>query len=206
MSLEEKLEDSKSQIEGLIFAKVGGRFLRFSTAESVPETVDEGPYTIEILRELTPAKIGELYGNVAKVPTKNFKDPKVAIDSLVYQVAKIPLFDPNKPVEVQAATPIMTGQSTEKRVVSKKSEFYELSSPADLDKVLGGLAPQARELVLIMTELANDKGSTKFSSSELEERINLPEVAARLKTKQEPLRILKYYKGKLIGSGLIKTS
>ena len=72
--------------------------------------------------------------------------------------------------------------------------------------MMRGLAPQARELVLIMTDLAKEKGATSFSGTDLNEKLKIPEVGARLRTKQDPLRILQYYKGKLISVGLVRVS
>ena len=71
---------------------------------------------------------------------------------------------------------------------------------------LGGLAPQARALVSIMADLAKELGSASFGGAALEARLKVPEVAALLRTKQDPLRILQYYKGKLISVGLIRVS
>ena len=132
----------------------------------------------------------------------------MAIESLAYQVAKMPVFDPNAPKPEPAAKGTKPAKAAdgEKKYARKTPDTFELLQPAELDKVMRGLAPQARELVLIMTDLAKEKGATSFSGTDLNEKLKIPEVGARLRTKQDPLRILQYYKGKLIAVGLIKVS
>lgn len=193
-----------------IVAKVGGRFLRFASRESLPsEGVEEGPYDLNIINGMSKEAIGDLYSDVASVSPKKFKDRKVAIDSFAYQVAKLPLFDPNpaKPAPAAKAEKLAaTSGESEKKYARKTSDTFELVKPDELDKVMRELAPQARELVLIMTDLAREKNSTSFSSAELSEKLKIPEVAAKLRTKQDPLRILQYYKGKLVSVGLLRVS
>ena len=211
MSKQESAKEEKPATSmEFVVAKVGGKFLRFATREAVPsEGVDEGPYTPDIVREMTKEAIGELYSAVAGVSPKKFKDKRVAIESLAYQVAKMTVFDPSvpkpepPPVKGGKATPSVNG---EKKYARKTPDTFELLQPAELDKVMRGLAPQARELVLIMTDLAKEKGATSFSGTDLNEKLKIPEVGARLRTKQDPLRILQYYKGKLISVGLIRVS
>ena len=73
-------------------------------------------------------------------------------------------------------------------------------------EVVRGLAPQARALVSIMADLAKELGSASFGGAALEARLKVPEVAALLRTKQDPMRILAYYKGKLVSVGMIRVS
>ena len=55
-------------------------------------------------------------------------------------------------------------------------------------------------------DAAKEKGSTKFSGLEIQQILGKPEMVARLKTRQDPMRILQYYQGKLMGSGLLRVS
>jgi hypothetical protein len=194
---------SATQITDFILAKVGGKLLRFAAVESVPEGAET--ITLESVQELPKDKIGELYGTVAGVSPKHFKDKRMAIESLIYQVAKMPIYDPSA-VKPEAKPGEAKKTAAGEKFVRKSNETFELLTPPDTEKVLRDLAPQARELILIMTELAKEKGSTTFSGSELNSKLKIPEVGARLRTKQDPLRILQYYKGKLIGAGLVRTS
>jgi hypothetical protein len=210
MSKQESAKEEKPATSmEFVVAKVGGKFLRFATREAVPsEGVDEGPYTPDIVREMTKEAIGELYSAVAGVSPKKFKDKRVAIESLAYQVAKMAIFDPSAPKPEPVAKGVKPAKAAdgEKKYARKTPDTFELLQPAELDKVMRGLAPQARELVLIMTDLAKEKGATSFSGTDLNEKLKIPEVGARLRTKQDPLRILQYYKGKLISVGLIRVS
>jgi hypothetical protein len=196
------------QITDFVVAKLGGKFLRFQTVEEVPADA-EAAITLASASAMTKEQLGEIYSFVAGVSPKNFKSAKIALDSLTYQVGKMPIFDPSAP----KAEPVVAGKGeakaskgTGEKFARKSDEMFELLSPPETAKVLQGLAPQARELVLIMTELAAEKKDTKFSGADLNAKLKIPEVSARLRTKQDPLRILQYYKGRLIGAGLIKTS
>jgi hypothetical protein len=212
-----KRENGDEGSTDFIVAKVSGRFLRFQTVEEVPEGA-ENLLTRTVAEELTNEKLGEIYGIVAGVSTKKFRDKKIALESLTYQIAKLEVFDPNAPVQtiktpapgeqakaVQPTAPRPAPTVTPKSD-RKLSEMFELLSPPETGKLLGDLAPQARELIIIMTELATEKKSTKFSAVELATKLATPETKERLKTRQDPQRIMQYYKGKLIGSGLIKTT
>ena len=125
-----------------------------------------------------------------------------------YQVAKMAVFDPNAPKPEPAAKgakPVKAADG-EKKYARKTPDTFELLQPANLDEVVRGLAPQARALVSIMADLAKELGSASFGGAALEARLKVPEVAALLRTKQDPMRILAYYKGKLVSVGLIRVS
>jgi hypothetical protein len=210
MSKQESAKEEKpaTSVE-FVVAKVGGKFLRFATREAVPgEGIEEGPYNLDVVNDMTVEAVGELYSKIAGVSPKKFKNKKVAIESLAYQVAKMAVFDPNAPKPEPAAKGTKPAKATdgEKKYARKTPDTFELLQPAELDKVMRGLAPQARELVLIMTDLAKEKGATSFSGTDLNEKLKIPEVGARLRTKQDPLRILQYYRGKLIGVGLVRVT
>lgn len=195
-------QEGRDEVQDFVLANVDGKFLRFKSIDAVPEGHET--LTLDTLEKMTKDDIGRLYGTIAGVNPKNFKDKKVAIESFVYQVTKMNIFDPSSPKATHAAA--TSSSTTQDSRVKKTAENFELLAPPDVDKALKSLAPQARELVLIMTELAKEKGSTKFAGTDLADKLKQPEVAARLKTKQDPARILQYYKGKLIGHGIIRTS
>ena len=54
--------------------------------------------------------------------------------------------------------------------------------------------------------LAKQKNAATFSGTDLDSFLKIPEVGARLRTRQDPARILAYYKGKLIAAGLVRVS
>ena len=199
-------EESPAAATAFVVAKINDKWVRFKDKDSVPCGVDL--VTEVIAAEMTVDDIGDLYSKIAGVSPKKFKNKKVAIESLAYQVAKMVVFDPNAPKPEPAAKGAKPAKVAdgEKKYARKTPDTFELLQPEKLDEVMRGLAPQARELVLIMTDLAKEKGATSFSGTDLNEKLKIPEVGARLRTKQDPLRILQYYRGKLIGVGLIRVT
>ena len=199
-------EESPAAATAFVVAKINDKWVRFKDKDSVPCGVDL--VTEVIAAEMTVDDIGDLYSKIAGVSPKKFKNKKVAIESLAYQVAKMAVFDPNapKPEPVAKGAKPAKAADGEKKYARKTPDTFELLQPEKLDEVMRGLAPQARELVLIMTDLAKEKGATSFSGTDLNEKLRIPEVGARLRTKQDPLRILQYYRGKLIGVGLIRVT
>lgn len=199
-----------AEIAAFVVAKVeGGKFLRFKSLEDLPKEGTTLAITNQTVGELTKDEIGNIYSQIVGTGKKNFKDKKIAIESLVYQIAKLPVFDPNaSPLAEAVKAGAKANKPTKegKKYERKTPDTFELLQPEEVDKVLRGLAPQARELVLIMADLAKEKGSTTFSGEDLNAKLKIAEVGARLRTKQDPLRILQYYKGKLISSGLIRVS
>lgn len=202
------MEQTKADIANYVIGLVGGRFLRFSEESVVPEGTN--PITTESLGKMSDEELGQLYGQVAGTNTKLFRSRTVAIESIEYQIKKLPLFDPSAPV--RQAVLVNKGQNSpqprepREKYARKSGEVFELLSPPDIDSVMRSLAPQARELILIMTEIVEEKGTNKFLGSDLNAKLNGAGIADRLKTRQDPGRILQYYKGKLIGAGLIRTS
>ena len=196
-----------AKVADYVIAKVGEKYVRFADLASVPEGAE--PLTPEIVAEMTKDAIGELYSAIAGVPSKKFKDKKIGLESLAYQVAKMRIFDPSAPavaakVDKPAKVAKVAGEKAAR--AAKVPSTLELQQPEKLDEVLRDLAPQARELVAIMADLAKEKGATSFSSADIAEYIKRPEVAARLRTKQDPQRILQYYKNELISAGFVRVS
>ena len=201
-----------AQVEDFILASVGGKFLRFNTIEAVPEGSDV--ITLARLTDMPIEKIGELYGAVAGVNSKNFKNRVVAVDSFTYQVKKLPIHDPDAPVAAVQPTAaagkvgkVGGARATPAERASKKAgETFELLSPPDVDKAMGGLAPQAKELIAVMVELSKEGGSVKLPRRILEDRLRTPDVVSRMRTRQDPTRIMQYYQKKLVDRGLLRVS
>ena len=204
---QEEVAAPVAKVADYVIAKVGEKYVRFADLASVPEGAE--PLTPEIVAEMTKDAIGELYSAIAGVPSKKFKDKKIGLESLAYQVAKMRIFDPSAPavaakVDKPAKVAKVAGEKAAR--AAKVPSTLELQQPEKLDEVLRDLAPQARELVAIMADLAKEKGATSFSSADIAEYIKRPEVAARLRTKQDPQRILQYYKNELISAGFVRVS
>lgn len=207
---QEEVAAPVAKVADYVIAKVGEKYVRFADLASVPEGAE--PLTPEIVAEMTKDAIGELYSAIAGVPSKKFKDKKIGLESLAYQVAKMRIFDPSAPavaakVDKPAKVAKVAKVAGEKAArAAKVPSTLELQQPEKLDEALRDLAPQARELVAIMADLAKEKGATSFSSADIAEYIKRPEVAARLRTKQDPQRILQYYKNELISAGFVRVS
>lgn len=192
-------------VQDFVLARVEGKFLRFGSADLVPAGAE--PITLATLEGMPKDLVEDVYSKVAGILPKTFKDKGVAVASLAYQVGKMRLHDPSAPVVTQAEEPRASGKSTKaERATRKGQETFELLTIPDFGKVTNTLAPQARELVAIMVELAKEKGSATFTGAELQAKLQEPASVARLKTKQEVSRILAYYQGRMIGAGLIRTS
>jgi len=192
--------DDVAKAAPFVVARVDDKYVRLALGASAPEGVPT--FTSETVAGMTIVEISEIYSKIVGTSPKKFKDKRVALESLAYQVAKMPIFDPSAPKPEPAARAV--GGKRER--ASKSPDTFELLQPANLDEVVRGLAPQARALVSIMADLAKELGSASFGGAALEARLKVPEVAALLRTKQDPMRILTYYKGKLVSVGMIRVS
>lgn len=191
--------------QDFVLARVGERFLRFGSVDLVP--TGSQPITLATLEGMPKDLVEDIYSKVAGIMPKTFKDKGLAVSSLAYQVGKMQLHDPAAPAAPQLEEPRANVRPTKaERATRKGAEVFELLTISDFGKVTNTLAPQARELVAIMVELAREKGSTTFTGAELQAKLQEPASLARLKTKQDPLRVLAYYTGRMIGAGLIRTS
>lgn len=195
-----------AQVADFIVAKLDGKFLRFTSLDKVPE--GERPVTLSTLKGLDVSKLGSIYADIAGVAPKNFKNTRDAIESISYQAGKIPLYDPHAPskpgVKSAKGPKVSGGAKIEPKM--KSVVTYDLLTPENTKEAVESLAPQARELITIMVGLAKEKGTSSFTEAELQAKLAIPEVAATLKTRQPPVRILQYYKSKLVSSGLVKVS
>jgi hypothetical protein len=207
---------AETKAASVYLARVAGKFVKLSSVElldKVPEgKLEMSPLDLGKLDELTKEDLGLLYGGIASVPAKNFKDKKIAIESILYQVNKMPFTeDPSiivAPKRVDNSAPgapaeKKTEKTSKEKLARKAGESFQLLSPENSEELLKSLAPQARELVLILTELGAQHGSTKFSGPQITEKLSSPGIAERLKTKQDPLRIFQYYKSRLTSVGLL---
>jgi hypothetical protein len=212
MSKDGKEADGAEEIvAAFVVGKIDGRVVRLQTPEAAPEGAEV--ITHESAMDLSLEVLGELYGSIAGVNAKKFKTKRVAIECIGYQVAKLPIFDPNAkkvgPPRIAKGVQVAPGVVNVidgKKVGRKSTDQFELLKVVDPATTLAKLAPQARELVAIMADLAAEKSSTIFAGPDLEEFLAKPEIGARLKTRQEPTRILQYYKAKLITLGVIRVS
>lgn len=185
--------------DAVVIAKIDGRFVRLVDPDSAPEGITT--YTAVTLENSSMEDLGELYGSLAGQNPKKFKAKSTAIESIMFQGSRLPIFDPNKP----KAAPQKSESTAKSEAVparSKSQNVFELQFPKDLESRVKALPPQAKTLLLIMTDI----GRTSFTEQELLDALNLPANVAKLNTKQAPARILQYYKGKLITVGLIKVT
>ena len=207
-------EAQTEKVYDFIIGKINGAFVKFPNLEAVPEGTEA--IVGESVKAMSKDAIDSLYSDVARISMpKKFKSKIVALESLEYQVNKLPEYGAAAKVQGTETGRISAGSPGAQRgvpavkvakVPKKDSSTYELLSPPNVDEVLKSLAPQARELVAIFADLAKEKASTTFTGADVEEFFKRPEVAARLRTRQEPVRILTYYKGILISKGMIRSN
>jgi hypothetical protein len=205
-------EAQTEKVYDFIIGKINGAFVKFPNLEAVPEGTEA--IVGESVKAMSKDAIDSLYSDVARISMpKKFKSKIVALESLEYQVNKLPEYGATAAAPV-AANGIVAGLKAPKdatsprapKVPKKDSSTYELLSPPNVDEVLKSLAPQARELVAIFADLAKEKASTTVTGADVEAFFKRPEVAARQRTRQEPVRILTYYKGILISKGMIRSN
>jgi hypothetical protein len=188
-------------VVAIVLGKMDGKVRRFSSERAVPEGVE--PTTDATLEAASKEQVAELYALVAGVLPKGFRDKETALSSLRYQVSKMPFADrPGQSVGLPASGAAKPAKAA--KGARKGAETYELLTPSNFAELAADLPPQARELVGIMVDLAKERGATKFTGVDLQARLNEPASVARLKTKQEPIRILTYYEGRMIGAGLLR--
>lgn len=159
------------------------------------------------LEALSPEEVDALYSRVAGTPTKKFKNKSLAVKSLMYQAAKLPDTpgDVQKTAENHGET-VPAGDKKKKEAAAKvKSEVLVILRPANLTEVVEKLAPQAREVFSILCDAALAHESNTLSAEQVADAFKDGAAKTRLGTRQEPARILQYYKGRLKGAGLIRT-
>jgi hypothetical protein len=194
----------------------GDRWVRLAPAFKPP--ADAEIVDIAAINAMDDEAIGKLYGEVGKVSNKKFKHKGVAVESTVYQIMRMKIWDPDAP-ETEA-TAVLAGDAKARaakkerkasaaaapKVARGSSKVYELLSPPDSAAVLGKLPPQARELVLMLTEVAAEAGSTKIAGAAVIARMSKEDAVSRLRTVQPAMRILGYYTKQLEEAGLLKVA
>ena len=210
-TMEEQTTQPVAKAPEFTLVKISDRYRKFADISDVPAGTDAANVIVaESLGEMTKDQLGELYGAVAGVAAKKFKDKKVAIESILYQVAKMPIFDPDAPAQTPQSAAVAAGAKANKAAGAPRESKpkgiagLELKTPEDAT-ALGKMAPQARELVSILADLAKEKGTTALSGADVEARIKSQSTIDRLRTKQPPERILAYYRKALVEAGFISS-
>ena len=179
----------------------GGQLLRIRASTPPPE----GAEIITIDDSKSDEEIAALYREVVGTAPKKFKTRELALASVVYQIAKLALFDPNSPIAKSVARKSSSGKTKDKPPAEPKApkvENLRLAQPEAAADLLGKMPPQARELVAIVTDLTAKVGGP-FTYAALVDFVKQDDVAPRLKTRQPPERILAYYKSRLMADGFL---
>ncbi len=216
-SVEESNESSeKVQPTGWRVAKVGSQYVQI--AENLEIPADVTYITREGVEERKLEDIAIVYGLVARVSPKKFKNKQLAMESMDYQVGKLQVlnsFEVKQEAPVEPKTAVEgEGEAEvdprpkayivqEKERAARVRPSIRLLTPADPAKCMESLAPQAKMLVSILTDAALERENVLFTTQQLTELMNTEESVARLKTRQEGVRIMMYYRRDLIESGLI---
>lgn len=181
----------------------GNKFVRYTGSED-PIPLGEVVTTSSTIEEMTKEQLGELYGTLIGSNPKNFKDKKIAIESVSYQIGKLQATESLvlPPAAVAAQKSAKKDKAT--GVAKEKATSFELLAPENLAEAMAKLPPQARAVISAMTDVVTEKGRSTFTGAELEER--LKRADSPLTTRQEPMRIVSYYREKLTGAGLVKVS
>lgn len=204
-------EENNEQVQttGLDMALVDGRYVRLSVGIEPPEGSEI--FLFDDLEGLKLTKLGEIYGDLAGVTAKKFRSPKIAVESIAFQLKKKTPTNPWAPktyIKATDAAPNRTdkGEKKEKAKKEPTASTITLLAPEDLSDQLKKLAPQARDLVGILVELAAASGTTTFTGDVVSKALNEQKSVERLRTRQSPDRIFAYYRSSLIGSGIIKVA
>jgi hypothetical protein len=197
----------ENQLQDFVLSYADGKVSRYQTIEEVPEGA--APVTLEVAQAMTLEDLGKLYGAVSGSGFKKFKTKAVAVESLAYQVQKLPISGLMPEVATPAADSATSVSATKAPKVKKvgktasRAKTLILTVPTDSEEKLKKLAPQAREVVAILAELAAEVGGTTLTGEAVSKKMNEVGMQARLKTTQEPPRILGYYVPRLKEAGFI---
>jgi hypothetical protein len=209
--MEENVADVKeaAEIAPFVLARLNGALVKLSEsptdgAEGFSAVIDGiGIITHDNVNSLTKDQIGDLYGQLAGVAPKKFKDKAIAVESLLYQVGKVKVHVPGaeKTGKAEKAGKA-AGTTAEKAAAKERTTTFVLLAPADAADKLKTLPPQAQAVVSALADVAKAQGGMEVSGKALEERLKAAD--SPLKTGQPVMRIVGYYKSKLIGAGLIQ--
>lgn len=183
----------------VVVGVVDDRFVRYPRLEVVPAGTKVFTSLDEISDEMSIEDISNAYSIVAGVNPKTFPTKEVAASSLWSQFEKLPIMDPDKIVYAAASE-----EAPKKRayVVQSKKTYELLPGKNDGGKFVGSLAPQAKQVLLIIVEAAQRRGSGEFTEDELRKEIE--DRKELLNTTQDSWRIFQYYRSKLRAGDLIK--
>jgi hypothetical protein len=157
--------------------------------------------------QLPLAELGELYGEIAGTQAKKFKDAKIAVESLAYQVGKLKFTDPLAPTPAPQAKAPANGKASReskplKAPLDEKKSTYVLLTPDGAAEAVGKIPPQARAIVSALADVVKVKGVPEVSAAELEARLTAAD--SPLTTRQPVMRIVGYYMKKLVEVGLLQ--
>lgn len=206
-SVEEKEEsNAPARTTGLDVALVDGQYFRLAEGVEPPEGAEVFLY--DDLESLELTKLGEIYGSLAGVAPKKYRSAKIAVESIAFQLKKKTPTNPWAPKVITKSTePLAGGEKGEKKEKAKKeptATTVTLLAPEDLADQLKKLAPQARDIVGIITDLVSKINTDTITGDVLSQALNEPSAVARLRTRQSPDRIFAYYRSALIASGIIR--
>lgn len=179
-------------------AKVGTNYFKFAPDAPLPEGAQT--MTLDDLSKSSKEELEEMYASVAGTSPKKFKSQEMALENVTFQVGKMKL------IAAAAATGPLpaTVDPTERKYAKKAPSTYKLMLDAGSSDKIKNLGPQARECINVMADFAKQEGRLEFKEDEL--KVFFDACKDRLKTKQEPWRILMYYRGKLISADLLRVS
>lgn len=194
---------------GFILAEVDGKLKLVDSVEGLVEGT--AVTTPETLADMDLPALGDLYGKLVGQPAKTFKDKEIAVQSIVYQIAKKKAASSGA---VAGAPAVGGGTKTAAKGPAvpkaprapKATAGLTLMVPKNKDAAFAKLPPQAKTVALILLAAAEQKGSLELTGPEVEALMSGNGVVKLLNTCQEPMRILAYYRGRLEEAGLIMAS
>lgn len=182
-----------------LLAKVGSSYVKYGPEATIPE--GGVGVTDADLAALSKESLEEMYASIAGTSVKKFKNETVALENVVYQIGKMPFTVPG--TAGSGGAPVVQ-EKGERKYVRKAPNNYKLLVDESSSERLKTLPPQARDCVSIMADLAKQSGKFEFTEEEL--KAYFDGAKDRLKTSQEPWRILMYYRSKLISADLLRVS
>ncbi len=178
--------------------KVGNSYKKYAVDVPLPDGA--ATITQEALENSSKEDLEEAYAAIAGTSVKKFKSKELALENVVYQVGKMPTLSSSAPV----TQPASAEKAEKKTYVRKSPSNYKLVVDESSQDKLKVLSPQARSCIDIMADFAKKVGRFEFQEKELKDFFESEK--ARLNTKQDPWRILMYYRSKLISADLLRVS
>lgn len=176
-------------------ARVGDRYFRYKSGVELPE----GAIEVDLSGNLTKEQLEEMYAALAGTNVKKFKSREVALENVSYQVGKLPELSDSKSPQAPEKS-----EKSDKKYVRKSPSNYKLLVDAESQDKLKTLSPQALGCINILADFAKEVGRFDFQEAEL--KAYFESAKDRLKTKQDPWRILMYYRHSLVSLDLLRVS